>query len=163
MKRNQRTFLSLFITGISFVTTSYSQESIVIAGGDATGPGGTSSFSMGQINYSSLPGNGGYVTQGVQQPYEIATLGNDEFTEIKLVMTAYPNPTIDILNLLITDNKEENLSCILFDSTGKVVSKQMKITTSETSVSMQQLNSGIYFLAVNSGNKKIKTFKIIKK
>lgn len=161
MRRNQQTFSILFIMMISF-TRSYSQESIVVAGGNATGAGGSSSYSIGQVAYTSLPGSGGFIVQGVQQPYEINTLGNDEFTGINLLMTAYPNPTVDVLNLHVVNDKLENLSYNLFDMNGKVLAKNSKITTSETTVSMQGLNQGIYFLVVNNNNKAIKTFKIIK-
>ena len=162
MRRNQQTFFILFITMIS-ITSSYSQESIVIAGGNATGTGGSSSYSIGQVAYITLPGSDGSISQGVQQPYEINTLGNDEFTGINLLMTAYPNPTVDVLNLVVVNDELDNLSYNLYDMTGKIISKNSKITTSETSVSMHELNQGIYFLAVNKNNKTIKTFKIIKK
>lgn len=163
MKINQQTFFILFIASISFITNSYSQQSVVVAGGKAEGSGGTSSYSIGQIFYTSLPGTDQYVVQGIQQPYEITTLGNEEFTEINLAMTAYPNPTVDVLNLVLTTDKWDNLSYNLFDINGKTVSNKSPITTTETIVSMQGLNQGIYFLAVNSSNKTIKTFKIIKK
>ncbi|PXY39013.1 T9SS C-terminal target domain-containing protein [Flavobacterium cheongpyeongense] len=162
MKGNQQTFFILFITGISFLS-SYSQESVVVAGGSATGAGGTSSYSIGQTVYTTLAGADGYVLQGIQQPYEIITLGNNEFTDINLIMTAYPNPAIDVFNLVVAADKWNELSYNLFDISGKIVSKNLKITSSETSVSMQGLNQGIYFLAINNGNKTIKTFKIIKK
>lgn len=163
MRRNQQTFLILWITSISFVTTAYSQESVVVSGGNATGTGGSSSYSVGQVVYTSLPGANNYILQGVQQPYEIITLGNDEFKEINLEMTAYPNPTIDILNLVVVNDKLDNLSYNIFDINGKLVSRNSKITTSETKVSLQELNQGIYFLAIKENNKTIKTFKIIKK
>jgi hypothetical protein len=133
------------------------------SGGNATGTGGSSSYSVGQITYTSQTSSGGLITLGVQQPYEIVTLGNDDFTAINLVMSAYPNPTTDLLNLVIKDDKWNNLSYQLFDMNGRTLSNLQKITTSETSVSMQELQLGIYFLAVNSNNKTIKTFKIIKK
>ena len=163
MKRNQQTFFVLFIASISFVTNSYSQQNVVVAGGKAEGSGGTSSYSIGQIVYTSLSGTDQYAVQGIQQPYEITTLGNEEFTGINLAMTAYPNPTVDVLNLVVTTDKWDNLSYNLFDINGKTVSKNSPITVSETTVPMQGLNQGIYFLAVNSSNKTIKTFKIIKK
>ncbi|OXE99126.1 putative secreted protein (Por secretion system target) [Flavobacterium araucananum] len=163
MRRNQQTFLILWITSISFITTAYSQESVVVSGGNATGTGGSSSYSVGQVVYTSLPGANNYILQGVQQPYEIITLGNDEFKEINLEMTAYPNPTIDILNLVVVNDKLDNLSYNIFDINGKLVSRNSKITTSETKVSLQELNQGIYFLAIKENNKTIKTFKIIKK
>lgn len=163
MKRNQPNFLLLFITCILFITNSYSQDSIVVSGGTATGSGGTSNYSIGQIAYTAVPGSEAYILQGVQQPYEIITLGTDEFTEINLLITAFPNPTIDILNLVIVNDKWQDLSCTLADISGKTVSKNLKIASPETSISMQGLNQGIYFLTVNNSNKTIKTFKIIKK
>lgn len=163
MKEKRRTFLGLLVTCISFMSSAYSQQSVVVAGGNATGSGGSSSYSVGQISYVSLSGANGSVLQGVQQPYEVTTLGNDEFKGIDLVMTAYPNPTVDVLTLVITKEERNDLSCRLFDTTGKIVSENLKVTSSETSVPMQQLNHGIYFLTVNKGNKTIKTFKIIKK
>ncbi|WP_202702484.1 T9SS type A sorting domain-containing protein [Flavobacterium sp. UGB4466] len=163
MKENQRTFSILFITAVLFVTNGYSQQNVVVAGGNATGSGGSSSYSVGQIAYVSLTGDNGSVLQGVQQPYEVITLGNDEFKGIDLVMTAYPNPAVDVLTLVITKEEWNDLSCRLFDTTGKIVSENLKITGSETSVPMQQLNYGIYFLAVSKEGKTIKTFKIIKK
>ena len=78
-------------------------------------------------------------------------------------MFAYPNPTTDLLNLVVSDDKWNNLSYQLFDINGRILTDLKKITASERSVSMQELQRGIYFLAINSENKTIKTFKIIKK
>lgn len=163
MKRNQRAFLILFLASISFVTNSYAQESIVVTGGKGTGIGGDANYSIGQIADIQLKGSGGSAQQGIQLPYEIATLGNDKFDEISLVMTAFPNPVIDELNLIVDHNKFEALSYNLFDMNGKIISKASNVTSSETKVSMQGLAQGVYFLAVNNNSKAIKTFKIIKK
>lgn len=162
MKRIKLYFFILLITIISEVK-SYSQQSLTASGGNATGTDGTSSYSVGQITYISQTSSGGHVNLGVQQPYEIVTLGNDDFAEISLVMAAYPNPTTDLLHLVISYDKWNNLSYQLFDMNGRALSNLKKIIASEMSVSMQELQQGIYFLAVNSNNKTIKTFKIIKK
>ncbi|MFH6989919.1 T9SS type A sorting domain-containing protein [Flavobacterium collinsii] len=164
MKKNLHTFLILFITGFSFITSGYSQESVVVSGGNATGSGGSSSYSVGQTTYTSLQGGAnGFVLQGVQQAYEIVSLGNEEFKGITLAMTAYPNPAVDVLSLAVATNEWNDLSCQLFDINGKIVSKKVEVTSPDTSVSMQGLNSGIYFLTVSNSGKTIKTFKIIKK
>jgi hypothetical protein len=163
MKRNQPSFLFFLIICISFAVNSYSQESIVVSGGNAAGTGGTASYSIGQIAYTSLPGSDKNAIQGVQQPYEITKLGTNEFTEISLTMTAYPNPAVDELNLVVDIDKLDHLSYGLFDINGKIVSQNLKIAASETRVSMQGLNRGIYFLVINKDTKNIKTFKIIKK
>lgn len=161
MKRNQRAFL--FFATVLFASYSYSQESIVVTGGKGTGTGGASSYSVGQIADIQLKGSGGSAQEGIQQAYEIATLGNDKFDEISLTMTAFPNPVIDELNLIVTNNKFESLSYNLFDINGKIIAKDLNITSSETKVAMQGLTQGVYFLAVNNNSKAIKTFKIIKK
>lgn len=163
MKRNHNAFLILFVASLFFMTKSYSQESVVVTGGKATGSDGVSSYSVGQIANISLQGSGGSVQEGVQQPYEIATLGIDEFKEINLVITAYPNPAIDILNLVVSNDQYDDLSFTLFDINGKIVTNTSKMISSETNVSMQGLTKGVYFLAVNRNSKAIKTFKIIKK
>lgn len=163
MNKKQKSFLTLLIASISFVTAGYSQESVVVSGGNATGAGGTSSYSVGQVAYTNLPGSQGSVSQGVQQPYEIATLGNDEFSEIKLLMNAYPNPATDILNLVVSNDKWNNLSYNLLDINGRIISQNLKVTSSETKIGMEKLNQGIYLLSVNENSKTIKTFKIIKK
>lgn len=163
MKENQQTFLLFLITCIFSITNSYSQESIVVTGGNASGAGGTASYSIGQIAYTVLPGLDQNAIQGVQQPYEITTLGNNEFAEIKLTMTAYPNPVIDELSLVVNDDTLDDLSYGVFDINGKTVSQNLKVTSSETRVSMQGLNQGVYFLVINKNAKNIKTFKIIKK
>ena len=162
MKRNKPYFFILFLTIISF-SKSYSQESATASGGYATGTGGSSSYSIGQITYTSQTSSGGLITLGVQQPYEIVTLGNDDFAEISLVISAYPNPTTNLLNLVVNDDKWVGLSYQLFDMNSRTLSNLQKITASETSVSVQELQQGIYFLVINTYGKTIKTFKIIKK
>lgn len=162
MKRNKPSFLIFLIIIISF-TKNYSQENITVSGGNATGVGGSSSYSIGQITYTSQNGSGGNSTLGVQQPYEIVTLGKDEFPEIKLVISAYPNPTTDLLHLVVSDNKWNDLSYEFFDMNSRIVSNLKKIGISETNISMQELQQGIYFLIITSNDKTIKTFKIIKK
>lgn len=162
MKKQQQKFLILLAMSFSFVAT-YAQDDTAASGGNATGVGGSSSYSVGQTTYASQTGSGGLITLGVQQPYEIASLGEDDFTEINLVMSIYPNPTFDNPHLVLNNNKWTDLSYQLFDINGRTLSKNKKITISETMIPMQELQQGIYFLTVNSINKTIKTFKIIKK
>ena len=90
------------------------QQASVSSGGNASGTNGSSSYSVGQVAYTNQIGTTGSVNQGVQQPIEIFTLGNDEFPEIKLVMTLYPNPTTTWVNLLIPGYNSENLNYQLF-------------------------------------------------
>ena len=58
--------LFFFITQIIF-----SQETLSTSGGNASGLGGSSSFTVGQVFYTSNSSIAGFVSQGVQQAFEI--------------------------------------------------------------------------------------------
>lgn len=153
--------INLFFLLILFsFSTANSQKSIVVTGGKAIGTGGTAGFSVGQISYKSP--NGNIVSDGVQQPYEIATLEKSNFENILLEMNVFPNPTSDELRLKIGEN-QESLSYQLFDINGKSLSNSEKIIDKETIINMKNFYSGIYFLKITSKNQNLKTFKIIKK
>lgn len=144
------------------ISYTYAQQSVNASGGNGTGTGGSVSFTVGQIDYVSASGSNGSITQGVQQPFEIFTLGNNDYPTIQLQAIVYPNPTTENVNLSITNFSLENLEYDLYDVTGKLISHQ-KITANETQISMENLSAGNYFIAVNENSKNLKTFKIIKK
>ena len=142
----------------------YAQESPVASGGEGTGVGGTTSYSVGQVVYTTNTGTNGSVAQGVQQPYEISvTLGIDKKT-INLELSVYPNPTTNYLTLKTEDNV--NLSYQLYDMQGKIIENK-EITSNNTIISMEALPKATYFLKVTKDNhpdsyREVKTFKIIK-
>jgi len=154
-------FILFVICFVLLVTKAYTQQTIAPSGGNASGSGGSSSNSIGQITYTSANGSNGSINQGVQQPFEIMTLGKDNFPEITLQMMVYPNPTSSFLNLRIENYTIENLKYSLFDISGKEISNQ-KIKNSETQINMSNLPSALYFLKVIEEGKLLKTFKIIK-
>jgi len=139
----------------------YSQEIIPASGGEATGSGGSSSYSVGQLVYTTNTGSG-TVTQGVQQSVEVFTLSNPELTTVNLSAVTYPNPTSDYVVLAISDANLPDLSYALYDLQGRIVTKG-QATQSNTHIDMQSLATGTYVLKVNQNNQELKTFKIIKK
>jgi hypothetical protein len=158
MKTTTMMFLLLLYV---FATKAQAQQSANTSGGNATGTGGTVSYSVGQIDYNSTSGTGGTVSQGGQQPYEIITLGTNDFLNIKLTMIVYPNPTTSMVNLKIEDYALDNLIYTLFDMQGRQIESK-KINQDETQIQMESLASAIYFINVLENNKILKTFKIIK-
>ena len=146
---------------LNFATASvFAQDAVPAAGGDATGGGGSSAYSVGQVEYASVSGTGS-VNQGVQQPYVIIATGVNNLTDINLTMSVYPNPSIASITLNIGNQDLQNLSFQLFDVQGKLVVAQ-KITSIETTIKMEEYNAGNYFLNVVDARKELKTFKIIK-
>lgn len=138
------------------------QTAFVSAGGNAVGAGGSSSYSIGQVAYTNHVGGNGTIALGIQQPAEIFTLGNDDFPEITLQMSVYPNPTTAFLNLTIPEYSSETINYQLLDMKGSVVQSQ-KVSQKETQISLENMQAAIYFLKISDNNRVIKTFKIIKK
>jgi len=150
----------LLLIFLQFV--GYSQESTNTAGGNAAGSGGSASYSVGQVVYTTNTGANGSVAQGVQQPYEISVItAIEEAKGINLSVSAYPNPTTDFLTLEVNDIELSNLSFQLYDLQGKLLQNQ-KITDKQTSIAMSHLLPATYFVKVFQANTEIKTFKIIK-
>ena len=151
--------LGLGLTGLQ------AQENVNATGGNALGSGGSSSYSVGQLVYTTNTGTNGSVAQGVQQPYEISVVtGLEEAKGINLSVSAYPNPTTDYLTLSIdasTTLSIQSMSYQLYDMNGKLLQNE-KISGSQTSIVMSNLVPATYFVKVVQGNKEVKTFKIIK-
>ena len=155
-----KTILFFYILFYSLFKTT-AQQATVTSGGNATGSGGTVSYSIGQVNYTFSTSGSGSINQGVQQPFEIFTLGTDNFQNINLLMTVYPNPTVNTIILKIDNNYLDSLNFQLVDINGKQILSQT-ISEAETLIDLQNLAAAIYLLKINDTEKTIKTFKIIK-
>jgi len=165
---NKKVILStLFLLCIGLPELT-AQNAIPSSGGNATGTGGTVSYSIGQIVFSTIPGINGTITQGVQQPYEISVVtGIKEDKDISLEFSLFPNPAEEFIKLKIKNFEIDNLRYELYDVRANLLENR-KIENNETTISMQYNLSGIYFLKIvktqqSSAQKVIKTFKIIKK
>jgi len=149
-----------FILVLCFSTFSaIAQESINSIGSDATGSGGSVAYSIGQTVYTYESGTNGNISQGVQQPYEIYTVGIEE-TALDINLSVFPNPTKDNLTLQVQDFNN-NLTYQLFDMQGKLLESK-PITKNQLEINTNNFIAGTYFLTVTKKNKKIKSFKIIK-
>ena len=147
------TFLLLGLGGL------HAQETVTTSGGDATGTGGTASYSVGQVIYTTATGTNGSIAQGVQQPYEIAVTTGVNKTTINLELSVYPNPTTDYLTLKVEDNTELNYQ--IYDNHGKVIANK-KVTATTSTINLESLPKATYFLNVVNNSQVLKTFKIIK-
>jgi len=142
------------------------QVTVPAGGGNASGSGGTVSYSVGQVVYSSSAGTNGSVVQGVQQAYVISVFTGVENKSIELSYKIYPNPVTDNLNLKLMNFEKSAYSYQLFDLNGKILESK-NIVSEETSISMQALTSGNYLLKIVETQKgtatEVKSFKITKK
>jgi hypothetical protein len=140
----------------------FAQEAILVAGGNATGNGGSASYSIGQVFYNLHALASGSIAEGVQQPYEVYVISGTEETDmISLECRVYPNP-VSVLLLLQTGNTE-NLPLFyrLVDSNGRVLLDK-RITVEECAIPMVRYAAGVFYLVVRTRDKNLRTFKIIK-
>ncbi len=107
-------FLTAFIVASNF---AQAQESVNAIGGVDTGTGGTVSFSVGQMVYTTDSKESGSMVQGIQRPYRITTTDirkvNDDIS-----FKAYPNPSSDDLFLEMNAYRSEKLVYHLYDMQG---------------------------------------------
>ena len=161
MKHLDKLFITLCLT--SFGLTIQAQNAIPASGGNATGSGGTVSYSIGQVTYQTFEGADGSIAQGVQQPYEISVLTAAENTEdITLEYKVYPNPAHGLIKLTIKPFDDGNIKFWLYDLNG-ILLQDKKVISEETEISLESLNPAVYFLKVLKDNKEVKIFKVVKK
>ena len=153
---------SIFLAFVVLATQlARAQETLPVSGGEATGSGGSGSYTVGQVFYTTHTAATGAVSQGVQQPYEFQVIRNSKLTNVNLTAVTYPNPTKDFIILKITDSAFNHLRYTLFDVNGKSIASGL-ITESSTQIQLKYLAIGAYGLKVSQKNKALKTFKILK-
>lgn len=139
------------------------QESLNAAGGNASGSGGSASYSVGQVFYQTYSGTNGSVAEGVQQAFEISIISAiEEAQDINLRISVYPNPASDYLELKVESEKLKDINYQLYDTNGKLLQSE-KITENQTSIAMFNFVPATYFLKVTQGKKEVKTFKVVKR
>lgn len=157
--RHKRLKLSAVLFLVLGLKGLQAQESVNATGGNASGSGGSASYSVGQVTNI---GTNNSMLQGVQQPYEIlVVIGLEEVKGINLSVLAYPNPSTDYLTLEVKDFELSKLSFKLYNMQGKLLQNE-KITSSRTRIIMNNLVPANYFVTVTQNNREVKTFKIIK-
>ena len=142
------------------------QSAIVPVGGDAQSGSGSVSYTVGQIAVQNVTSNGGSISvaEGVQQPYEIMTVGVDDYPQIVLNAVVYPNPTENLAQLQLNgfEIPTGGLHATLFDVNGKQL-QNMLVTEDLTMFQIGQYATGTYYLELKDGKRTLKTFKVVRK
>lgn len=141
------------------------QSAVVPVGGDAQGNGGSVSYTVGQIAVQTVTNSNGSITivEGVQQPYEIQTVGVDAYPQIALDAVVYPNPTDNLAQLRLNgfEIPAAGLRAILYDGSGKRL-QTIPVIGDLTPFQIGQYATGTYYLEVRDGKCVLKTFKVVR-
>lgn len=162
---NMKKLCSLIIILMS-VTAVFSQYAIVPAGGDAQNANGSVSYTVGQVvTQTSANSNGSIsVAEGVQQPYEIQTVGVDNYPQIALNAMVFPNPTENLAQLQLNgfEIPADGLQTTLYDGKGKLL-QSLSVTDDLTTFQIGQYATGTYYLELRDKKQVLKTFKVVRK
>ena len=140
----------------------HTQQAVLTTGGDASGTGGSISYSIGQVTYITNSGTNGSAAEGVQQPYEISIIDAlDEVAGSNFQVSAFPNPTMDLITLRIENYNITQLSYQLVDANGQLIESK-SLTALQSDIAMSNLAAGTYFLKITDNGKTVRTFKILK-
>ncbi|MFA6261783.1 MAG: T9SS type A sorting domain-containing protein [Bacteroidia bacterium] len=144
-------------------STLFAQQGSVASGGNASGAGGTVSYSIGQVFYTCPTGTTHNLIQGLQVPYEVFVINQttEEAENIGLTFSVYPNPVAEHFTLKVENSQEKAYTYQFYNAQGQLISSG-KIDTDETQIQTSQLTTAYYILKVYEKNQTVKTFKIIK-
>ena len=141
------------------------QSAVVSVGGDAQSNGGSVSYTVGQVAVQTVANSNGSVSvaEGVQQPYEIMTVGVDDYPQIVLDAVVYPNPTDNVAQLRLNgfEIPADGLRANLYDGNGKRL-QTIPVTEDLTTFQIGQYATGTYFLELRDGKRVLKTFKVVR-
>ena len=156
---------SIFITSLLLYATSAStataQDAMAASGGNGSGPGGSNSFTVGQVAYTYSDEGNYSMSDGVQQAYEVSQISGLDDKQIDLFVSTYPNPTTDFLTLSFQTLPAGEVTYDLLDASGKLI-KTERVNALENQINLKEQPVGLYYLVLRVGNKQNSSFKIIK-
>lgn len=135
----------------------YSQQAVIATGGDISGIRGSVSFSIGQVDYIHS-GTEITVWQGIQQVYDTIIA----VVDTKISITIWPNPVVNRLYIKVKDENGLGITYQLFSLDGKRLEGNI-VSANQIDIGMGKYAPATYILLVTHVNKKVVSFKIIKK
>jgi hypothetical protein len=149
----------IFYCSFLYCSSVLAQERPVASGGEASGTGGTVSYTIGLPDYLTYSANNGTLSQGLQQAYELLSLNVAEWNK-DFKVAIYPNPVIDYLVIEIPETDPE-LSYHIISSEGKVV-KNGRLSDIKTTVDLNAFVSEGYFIEIRKNNLPVRQYQFIK-
>ncbi len=134
------------------------QTATLSSGGEGSGPGGTISFSIGQLVVEETEDSDGSISPGVQQTYESSVVFVDEL-RFKNTLSVFPNPTTNAIQLKFDSPFVGDIK--VFDLQGKIV-VQEKVNTDVMTLDASAWNTGVYLVHVIEKGTTCSIYKIIK-
>jgi hypothetical protein len=151
---------AILITIMSVFTIGLNAQEVISTQGDSySNTNNTLDYTVGEPVIETLSNSNNDLTQGFHQT--LLTIVGIEDLEVNFLVNIFPNPTAEIVNLDV--EKYEGVTFHLFDVSGKLLN-EAQLTAKKTTVKVVDYPKGSYLLTLTQReNKKIKTYKIVKK
>lgn len=133
------------------------QQAVVAAGADANGSSGSISYSIGQIVYSSSVG--GFINEGVQQPYELFITSTEE-PFLSIEMNLFPNPTSHEL-IIEMKNYVDGISADISDIDGRLLERHL-LNSKRTVINVSAWSAATYLIRLTDISGKTTSYRLIK-
>ncbi len=136
-------------------------QAVISSTGDYHSNGNYSlSWSLGEPVIETWSQGSTVLTQGFQQPI-LVSVSIYEHPELNFDISAFPNPTSDFLNVVISNGTYDNMEYFLFDVTGKILENR-PIVSEQTEIMFTHLPVSVYYVRIIHGDRKLETFKVVK-
>ncbi len=160
MKKLKKLLIAFCVFG--FGTALQAQEVIATGGDYNSNSSGSVSYTIGELATASYTSGDIVLLEGFQSgSIEIADV--IDLINVDFAISAYPNPVVAELKLIIENAQGKSLQYQVFDINGKLL-KQNLIEADETTISFSNMVIAIYVVKVIDAKKaEIKSFTIVKK
>jgi hypothetical protein len=136
---------------------SRGQQALVVTGGNASGVGGSVSYSIGQVAYTSDAA--GFVNSGIQQPFEITiTSVDDSFRDLQVSL--FPNPTSREL-IIEMNNPNNGISAEVFNSNGSLMDT-FRLASTRESIPVSHWAPATYMIRLTDESGNSAVYQIVK-
>ena len=142
MNMTKLTFSFLFCL---LVSLGFSQESVVISGGEISGPGGSMSISIGQTFYQTNNDAIYSEVQGVQQPFEFSIVSSTDIQNKLKNIDTYPILASQYITILNDDYSLEKIKFEIFNLRGQKV-KEGELIGPKQIIQITDIKVGNYFI-----------------
>ncbi|MDQ3016738.1 MAG: T9SS type A sorting domain-containing protein [Bacteroidota bacterium] len=136
--------------GICMTQSLIAQQGVVSSGGDILSTNGSVAYSVGQIAFTSISGEDGNVSTGIQQPFQFKLVGINDLDRAHFI-TLYPNPANQLIYLRLSTDIDIILSqdfiAKVYDVKGNLLFIQ-KLSHDVNSITISSLPEALYFVQV---------------
>lgn len=153
-------FTIVVVTMLMITDGIRAQQVISAAGVSGSNGSGSIQSTVGELVIDTKTAGSTTLTQGFHQT-KITITAISELSNLSFSITAFPNPTSDMVTIKTEKAETEKLTYALFDLQGKLLLKG-NLLNGEAQVTFGSLSTATYILKIAKEGKDVKTMKIVK-